>query len=590
MTGTIYSPPVRRAAVTALFVAAIGLAAVLGRTPQPDPAAAGDLGFFLTESAKEAGIDFVHEAPELDPKLDNVAPHVAGLGASVSVADFDGDGRDDLYFTQSRFGVPNALYWNRGDGTFDEVAARAGVTGGNEAGEGVSMGSVWGDVDNDGDEDLFVYRWGYPRLYENLGNGTFRDVTKRAGLRVWGNLNTAVFLDYDRDGLLDLYVGAYFRADTNLWDVDSTRIMQESWEFAENGGKNRLYHNLGNLRFEDVTDVVGGGTTRWTLAAAAADLDGDGFIDIYLANDYGMEELWRNVGGKRFARVEDAGLEDASKSGMSVALGDVLNRGRLDVYVTNITEPAYLHQGNNLRLNRLGDRGRFYQEARGVVADAGWAWGSQFGDVDNDGRVDLFVANGFISADRNRDYWYQMGKIAGATSRVFEDAASWPPLGGRSLSGYERSRLLLNRGNLRMIDVAAAAGIDDRYDGRGVAFSDLDRDGALDVIVANQKGPALLYRNRVAPGRHWVELDLVGTESNRSAIGAEVVAEFGGAIQRQVVSGGSGFCSQNSRRVHFGLGDAKRVDRLTIHWPSGRTRTLEGVAVDGVLRITESAE
>jgi len=180
-------------------------------------------------------------------------------------------------------------------------------------GGGVSMGAVWGDYDNDGYEDLFVYKWGYPQLLHNLGNGKFADVTEQSGLRHWMNSNGAVWLDFDRDGLLDLYVTGYFRSDIDFWHLRTTRIMQHSWEFATNGGKNLLFQNLGNGHFADVTDSMGVGSTRWTLAAAAADFNDDGWPDLYLANDYGPEELFLNRGGKRF-ELARAGLEDDSRA------------------------------------------------------------------------------------------------------------------------------------------------------------------------------------------------------------------------------------------------------------------------------------
>jgi len=421
-------------------------------------------------------------------------------------------------------------------------------------------------------------------MLHNLGNGKFADVTEQSGLRHWMNSNGAVWLDFDRDGLLDLYVTGYFRSDIDFWHLRTTRIMQHSWEFATNGGKNLLFKNLGNGHFADVTDSMGVGSTRWTLAAAAADFNDDGWPDLYLANDYGPEELFLNRGGKRF-ELARAGLEDDSKSGMAVAVGDVYNRGEHDVFVTNISEKGFLFQGNNLRLNFLKQLGRFKEVASGVVADAGWAWGAQFGDLNNDGLLDLVVANGFISADSTRDYWYAMSKIAGAQGNIFEDAKNWPPIGGASLSGYERSRVLLNRGSAGFEDVAQAAGVTDRLDGRSVAMADLFNRGVLDVVIANEKGSALLYKNESSPG-HWLELKLIGTRSNRSAIGAEVTVELGAARQRQVVDGGMGFCSQNDRRLHFGLGN-NRVGRVMIRWPSGTEQVLNGLTIDQLHVITE---
>jgi hypothetical protein len=320
------------------------------------------------------------------------------------------------------------------------------------------------------------------------------------------------------------------------------------------------------------------------LAATAADFNDDGWPDLYLANDYGPEELYLNRAGKRF-ELARAGLSDDSKSGMAVALGDVYNRGEHDVFVTNISEKGFLFQGNNLRLNFLKQLDRFDEVATGPVADAGWAWGAQFGDLNNDGLLDLVIANGFISADSTHDYWYAMSKIAGAQGNIFEDAKNWPAIGNASLSGYERSRVLLNRGQAGFVDVAEQAGVTDRLDGRAVAMADLSNRGQLDVIFANEKGPALLYRNAGNAG-HWIEFKLVGTHSNRSAIGAEVTVDFGSGRQRQVVDGGSGFCSQNDRRLHFGLGD-QTLSKVTIRWPSGAEQVLRGLSIDQLHVITE---
>ena len=580
------SPVLRRAIVAIPFFAAIGLAIRLDSGPIRAPVDATRPGFSLHDETAAAGIHFVHHRPAFDPKIANIEPHVAALGASVSVTDFDGDGWPDLYLTNSRFGEPNALYRNRGAGRFEDVAAGAGVADLNRPGEGVSMGSIWGDIDNDGREDLLVYRYGYLALLRNVDGRHFQDVTEAAGLRRWVNSNGAIWLDYDRDGLLDLYVTGYFRGDIDLWHLASTRIMHDSFEFATNGGKNLLFHNLGRGRFEDVTDRLGAGSTRWTLAAASADFNEDGWPDIYLANDYGPEELYLNDQGRRFV-LATAGLERESKSGMSASLGDAFNRGRLDVFVTNISERGYLFQNNNLRLNQMPDARRFRNVADAQLADAGWAWGSQFGDLNNDGTNELFVANGFISGDPKTSYWYAMSKIAGANGRLFEDAKTWPAFGNASLSGYERSRVFLNRGLAGWFDVASTVGVTDSYDGRAVALADLSNGGALDVIVANQNQPAVVYRNHPDAANHWIGFTLVGTRSNRSAIGAEVVVEAAGMTQRRIVDGGMGFASQNDRRLHFGLGSKEWVDRVVIHWPSGTTQVLAHLAVDRFQTVIE---
>lgn len=547
------------------------------------------LDFQLREVSKEVGISFTHRQASFDPKIANIADHVGGLGASVSIVDFDADGREDVFVTSSADGTPNALYRNLGEGRFEDVAAQLGLADLNTAGVGASMAGFFGDFDNDGYEDLYLAKYGRQQLFRNESGRRFVDVSERAGLARWANVNGAVWLDYDRDGLLDLYVGGYFRDDIDLWNLGSTRIMQSSFEFARNGGSNRLYRNRGDGSFEDVTERTGTDSRRWTMAIASADFDGNGWPDLYLANDYGPEELLLNKDGQRFEFLSGAGLEKDSKSGMCVALGDIRNEGRLAVYVTNISQRGYLFQGNNLRLNRLrpDGKGLFDEIAQGPVSNCGWAWGAQFGDLDNDGWKDLYVVNGFISNDPKLDYWYDMSKIAIGAGNIFEDATLWPAIGEKSLSGFQRSRLLLSNQGLAFEDVALAAGVTDTYDGRAVALADLFGRGALDVVVANQRGPLLVYKNQVRPDHRWVQFRLVGTKSNRSAIGATVTLHANGKRQVQVVQGASGFAAQNQRRLHFGLGLDPSVEKAEILWPSGATTVIPSPALDRLHVVTE---
>ncbi len=552
--------------VAIVFFAVLATIGWLDRREPPthDTAPDGGHGFRMKEVSAEIGIRFTHRPPDVDPKLENIRTHVSGMGAAVSVVDANGDGILDLYATSSAFKTDNALFVGKKDGTFADRAAEAGLAALNQDGMGSSMGSIWADVDNDGDADAFVYKWGKPQLFANESGADrlrFADVTERAGVGRRMNSNAAVFLDADADGFVDLYVTGYFREDIDLAHLATTKIMQSSFEYATNGGHNYLYKNRGDGTFEDVTAAAGCDSTRWTLGAASADFDLNGRADIYLANDYGVEELFLNQDGKKFELAKGIGLDDDSKSGMCVAVGDVRGDGRLGVYVTNISRAGYLFQGNNLRVNGLKDGSGFENIAEGKVADCGWAWGAQFADFDDDGFSDLFVANGFISADKDREYWYGMSKVASGVGNIFEDAANWPPIEGRSLSGYEPSRVLKSQGGRRFVDVAAQVGVDDLFDGRGVAVADLGDDGAMDVIVANQCGPLLVYKNTVARDRHWVEFALKATRSNRSAIGASVTIECGGRPQTRVVGAGAGVSAPNAPRRPVGLGAATEGER-----------------------------
>jgi hypothetical protein len=594
-----------RPALVLVFLALLATPALMrrleqrGRAPEGAADAKSRYGFALEERAAQARLDFRHEAPTLDPKLDHIMPQVTSMGAAVSVADFDRDGHDDLYVTNSGEGSKNRLYRNRGDGTFEDVAERLGVADLNRPETGVSMGTVWGDYDNDGFEDLFLYRWGTPELFRNDGGRRFVRVTEAVGLPAWANVNTAVWLDFDRDGRLDLFLGGYYPENVNLWKLADTRIMPESFEYANNGGRKYLYRNLGGGRFAEVSEERGIASRRWALAAVAADLRGTGYPDLFIANDYGVSELFVNEGG-RFREVgRETGVGHAPKSGMNASVGDVLNQGRFAIYVSNISEEGILLQGNNLWVPSVGEGGlpRFENMATAMGIDlGGWSFGAQFGDLNNDGHLDIYLANGYVSGSKEENYWYDFSKIAGGHELVIADAKNWPPMGARSLAGYQQKKLWLNDGSGHFVDVAPMVGATDRHDARAVVLADLGNRGALDVVVANQRGPLLLYRNDVAPERDWIAFDLEGgcrdaaptaACTNRSAIGAQVTVYWSGRQQVQEVSGGSGFCAQNQRRLHFGLGQGAVVEKAVVRWPSQRTEEMARPEVNRIHRLKE---
>lgn len=549
-------------------------------------------GFVLEEVSHEVGINFTHQAPELDPRLDHIMPEVASVGASVSVVDYNTDGRPDLYVTNSAHGTANALYRNEGDGTFTDVAPELGLADLNTADTGSSVAAVWGDYNNDGYEDLFLYKWGRCELFRNEEGSSFTRVTDRLeGLPEWINANTAVWTDVNRDGHLDLFVGGFYAENVNLWDLETTRMMPESYEYATNGGQNYLFINQGDGTFVERGESWGITSRRWAHASAATDITGSGYPDLFVANDFGVDELYVNENGERFRLVGDGSKVGARpKSGMNATFGDVMNQGRWSLYVSNISEDGVLVQGNNLWIPD-GDNASnpSFDNLAGAmgVEKAGWSYAAQFGDLNNDGWLDLFVTNGFVSGETRDSYWYDFSKVAGGHRSIIEDAENWPAMEGRSLSGYEQNRLWLNDGAGQFQDVAPAVGAASDYDGRAVALVDLWDRGVQDIVVAHQRGPLLVYRNEVDPSHDWIAFELTGTESNRSAIGAEVELHWNDHTQVQQVSGGSGYASQNQRRLHFGLGPDADVEKAVVRWPSGTTQTIETPEPNSVHEVTE---
>ncbi len=530
-----------------------------------------------------AGIRHVHHKCVLDAKLDNIMPWMASVGASVAAVDYDFDGHIDLYLTNSAVGKPNALCRNKGDGTFEEVAGKAGVAEANRE-HGVSMDAVFGDYDNDGDLDLYVVKWGRNILYRNNGDGTFTDVTAESGTGDPGNGNAAVWVDYDGDNDLDLYIGNYFPY-VDLWNLENTRIMHNDFEMARNAGRNVLYRNNGDGTFTNVAAELGVDDPGWTLDVGCADYDNDGDQDIVLANDFGHDRVFRNNGDGTFTNVTDEVIGWDTYKGMNVDFGDYNNDGWLDLYITNIWTREYVQEGNQLYRN-MGD-GTFTDISfEANVYDAGWAWSAKFWDYDNDGDLDLICANGYISAGEG-EYFTDLAMTVTQPGFDPTDAANWPRIGNKSFAGYETMRVWRNEGGEVFREVAAEIGLDDRGDGRGLATADFDNDGRLDVYVSNQGQPGKLYRNVNPSAGNWLQVELRGKDCNRFAIGARVTLRSEGLTQIREMDGGNADHCQNPYRLHFGLGARKSIESLEVRWPCGFVQRVEGVEANKIITVTE---
>jgi len=546
-----------------------------------------------------AGFTHVHHKPFLDPKLKPIMAWVSSVGAAAAAGDFDNDGWMDLYVTDSHKDRPNHLYRNRGDGTFVDVASQAGVAAINDD-SGTSMDCVWGDYDNDGRLDLFVVKWGRDHLFHNNGDGTFTDVTAKAFRNEkgepgspWANGCAATWVDYDGDGSLDIYVGNYF-APFDLWHLEHTQIMHDDFEKARNAGKNFLFRNNRDGTFTQVAAELGLDDPGWTLSVGHGDIDNDGWPDIYCANDFGSDQVFLNLRDGTFRNITDRAFGQDTKKGMNVDFGDFDGNGWLDIYVTNITTAEYLQEGNMLWHNNASDEDGvpvFMDIAvEAETHDGGWGWGAKFFDFDNDGDLDIVSVNGFITAGEG-SYWYDLASWT-VTGQDVTDALNWPPIGNRSFSGREATRLWRNDGGQRFTEIAGRAGVDDRRDGRGAVLFDYDNDGDLDLYLANQGGPPAFFRNDLGASRHWLGLCLIGrvdAGSNRGAVGARVTVVTSAGRQIRELDGGNSYCGQSDRRLYFGLGDEMVIGTLEIRWPSRRVQVMHNVRADQILSIEEPA-
>lgn len=513
-------------------------------------------------------------------------PWISAIGAGAAVGDYDADGLDDIFVVDSRVGETCALYHNNGDRTFTDVSAASGLADCNPP-QTMATGALWLDYDNDDHLDLYVMRFGRSLLYKGDGKGGFQDVSAASGLAdKHQNIAAGITFDFDSDGLLDIFVAGYFADRFNLFELDTTKIMHDDFEAARNGGTATLYRNKGNGTFEDVTQRAGLVDTGWSLALGHGDIDRDGFQDVYIANDFGADKVFRNRGDGTFEDVTAAAIGTDTKKGMCAEFGDFNNDGFPDIYVTNITSD-YLRECNMLWSNN-GD-GTFTDVALETeTCDTGWGWGAKFFDFDNDGWLDLFAVCGFLSQRMGTEYWLDLANLAIDPERDPSDAMSWPAIGDKSLSGYQKSRLFHNRGDGTFDEIAERAGTADDRDGRGVALADFDNDGRLDLYVTNLNQPAILYRNRMEATGNWVQLSLRGTRSNRNAIGARVEVKTASGVQMREVNGGNGYSAQSTLRVHFGLGANDSIESIQVRWPSGLRQTLRNPPINRLLTIVET--
>jgi enediyne biosynthesis protein E4 len=530
--------------------------------------------FRFTEIARQAGIDFVHFSGMTEDKHFPTAN-----GSGVALFDYDNDGKLDLYFATgtllplgtARKG-PNRLYKNVGDNCFRDVTEASGL-----GFAGYCHGIVVGDIDNDGDQDVFLCNYGSNRLFLNNGNGTFQDITKGAGVGGFNWSSDGAFLDYDNDGDLDLYVANY--GHWKLPDDDrfctgnlgrhrpsEAKVRTYCSPKSIKPARHLLYRNNGDRTFTDVTEAAGVGRTDGRgFGVVAADLNGDGRIDLYVANDMCPNFVFLNRGDGTFddvTEISGAGYDGhgLTRSGMGVDAEDVDGDGRPDLLVTNFSsERNALYR--NLGAGLFEDR----TPTSGMATDSTpWVgWGCALADFDNDGWPDCFVSNGHV--DDNLELLGQ------------DSPHAQPPLLHRNLEGRR----------FRLATRDAGPYFDSDHVGRGAAFGDFDNDGDVDIVVNHKDGAPALLRNDTKTANHWIRLSLVGTLSNRDAVGALVTVELKNRTLFRQRKGGASLESSHDPRLLIGLGQEAEARRVTIRWPSGVVTTAEQLAADKSYRVVE---
>jgi hypothetical protein len=517
-------------------------------------------------------------APMIYGGLGQDAYIIESMGGGCAFFDYDNDGWMDIFIIGGRrlentpTDATNRLYKNNRDGTFTDVTEKAGLRD-----TGWANGVCVGDYNNDGNEDLFCSYYGQNKLYRNNGDGTFTEVTKQAGLQGDGNRfgTGCSFLDYNRDGLLDLFVANYVQFDLAHAQLPSASIPNCSYEgvgvyCGPRGmvaGSHSLYRNNGDETFTDVSKESGIAAVHssYALTAVSADFDEDGWPDIFVASDSTPSLLFTNQHDGTF---REEGLmrgvavsgEGMAYAGMGVGVGDCALDGHLDIFKTHFQrQPSGLyHNSGKADFEDISDRSGLSVENRYV------SWGTGIVDLDNDGWPDLFLVTGNVYPE---------------LEKVFPQLS------------YKGPRILfrnLGNGSFERLIEEAGPGISARHPSRGCAFGDFDNDGDLDIVIMNVNEPPTLLRNDSPKDNRWLKVRLIGTKSNRSAIGARVLVHYGKRLQAQSLMSQSSYLSCNDPRLHFGLGEETIAD-IEVHWPNGLTEYAKQVAANRVLTFKEGS-